>query len=68
MVILGDGKANNICPKCLGEGTIPVDTPFSGSLPSADCPEWPDNCGLCTYSVDDSGFDQTSHKTKCTRP
>lgn len=28
-----------ICPTCQGEGTIPIDTPFSGSLPSADCPE-----------------------------
>ena len=26
------------CPKCDGDGTIPVDTPFSDSLPSADCP------------------------------
>lgn len=29
---------DSVCPECEGEGVIPVDTPFSSSLPSADCP------------------------------
>ncbi|KKN01398.1 hypothetical protein LCGC14_1128120 [marine sediment metagenome] len=27
------------CPECGGDGIKPVDTPFSGSLPSIDCPK-----------------------------
>lgn len=31
--------------------------------------ELPDNeCGLCMFNLSDSGFDQSSHKRKCTIP
>ena len=36
--LLKDERIEIKCTECGGEGVIPIDTPFSSSLPSADCP------------------------------
>ncbi len=33
-----------------------------------NCSHWPRDCGLCSYNIDDSGFDQSLQKRKCIHP